>query len=81
MTMKTKIEKGRLIISLKIRKPKLSKSGKMMVLASSRGVRASNVVLENKRVLVTAHAFIDVDDSKKAANRRFRQGRGVISQK
>lgn len=61
--MKVEIEKGRLLISLKLRKPAPSKSGKTLLVASTRGVRRSNVKIRGRRVRVSANAFIDLRHS------------------
>ena len=58
--MKVEVEKGRLVISLKLRKPSPSKSGKTLLVASTRGVRQSNVKIRGRRVRVNANAFIDL---------------------
>ncbi len=57
--MKVAIDNGRLTISLKLRKPAPSKSGKSLLVASTRGVRRSTVKIGGKSVRVIAHAFID----------------------
>ncbi len=58
--MKVKVENGRLVISLKLRKPTPSKSRKTLLVASTRGVKSSNVKVSGRRVRVNANAFIDV---------------------
>ena len=57
--MKVELKNGRLIISLKLRKPAASKSGKTAVVASTRGVRRSSVKMQGRWVRVNANAFID----------------------
>ena len=60
--MKIELTKGRLLISLKVRrKPKPSKSGKSLIIASTRGVRHSKVKIQGRRVSVNANAFISAD--------------------
>ena len=58
--MKAEIKNDRLIISLKVRKPAPSKSGKTLLVATTRGVRRSAIKMRGKWVRVIAHAFIDV---------------------
>jgi hypothetical protein len=58
--MKVEIKNGRLIISLKLRKPTPSKSGKTLLVASTRGVKSSNEKVSGRRVRVNANAFIDI---------------------
>jgi hypothetical protein len=63
--MIVEINKGRLIISLKPREPKASKSGKNLLVASTRGVNTSSVKVSGRTVRVTAHAFIHAVPLKK----------------
>jgi hypothetical protein len=58
--MKVGIKNDRLVISLKLRKPTPSKSGKTLLVASTRGVRRSNIKMQGRWVRVNANAFIDV---------------------
>ncbi len=60
----TEIKNGRFVISLKLRKPTLSKSGKTLVVASTRGVKRSSVKIDGKAVRYIANAFIDPDRPK-----------------
>ena len=62
--MKVEVSDGRLIISLKLRKPAPSRSGKTLLIATTRGVRYSNVKIGRKRVRVTANAFINLNKPK-----------------
>ena len=57
--MKVEVKNGRIIISLKLRKPAPSKSGKTLLVASTRGVRRSGVKVTGRWVRVNANAFID----------------------
>ena len=59
--MKVEVKNGRIIISLKLRKPTASKSGKTLLVASTLGVRRSSVKMRDKWVRVIAHAFIDAN--------------------
>jgi hypothetical protein len=59
--MKVEVKNGRIIISLKLWKPTASKSGKTLLVASTRGVRRSTVRMRHKWVRVIAHAFIDAN--------------------
>jgi hypothetical protein len=54
---------GRLLISLPLRRPKLSSSGKTRLVATSRGVKDSGLKIAGMPLLVTANAFIDLKDA------------------
>jgi hypothetical protein len=56
-----KIEKGSLIFKIKMQEPKLSLSGKSMVVASSRGPRKSSLKIDGKPIYVNANAYIRVE--------------------
>jgi hypothetical protein len=58
--MKVEVKGGRILISLKLRKPAKSKSGKTLLVASTRGVRTSTVKIRGRRVRINANAFIDL---------------------
>lgn len=59
--MKVEIKNGRIIISLKLWKPTASKSGKTLLVATTRGVRRSGVKVGGRWVRVNANAFIDAN--------------------
>jgi hypothetical protein len=66
--MKAESKNGRIHISLKLRKsPTISRSGKSLIVASTRGVRISNIMINGKRVHIIANAFIYVRAPKKRA--------------
>ena len=50
--MKVEVKNGRLTISLKLRKPTPSKSGKTLLVASTRGVQTSSVEVNGKPVRI-----------------------------
>jgi hypothetical protein len=52
-------KRGRLLISLPLRKPKPSSSGKTRLVATSRGVKDSGLKVAGMPLRVTASAFID----------------------
>ena len=52
------IERGCLVIRLKLRTPKLSNSGKTRVIASTRGFRITRLQFRGKSVYVIANACI-----------------------
>ena len=52
-------KKGRLLISLPLRKPKPSSSGKTRLVATSRGVKETSIKIAGMPLRVTASAFID----------------------
>jgi hypothetical protein len=56
-----KMEGKYLVIRLKAKKPRLSKSGKTMLVASTRGVKKSSVMLSGKPLRYIANVFIDLD--------------------
>jgi hypothetical protein len=58
--MVVQVKNGKLLISLKLRKPAKSKSGKTLLVATTRGVRTSAVKIRGRRVRVNANAFIDL---------------------
>ena len=58
--MIVEVKNGRLLISLKLRKPAKSKSGKTLLVASTRGVRTSTVKIRGRWVRVNANAFINL---------------------
>lgn len=58
--MKVEIKGGSIIISLKLRKPTPSKSGKTLLVASTRGVKRSKIKIQGRWVCVNANAFIDI---------------------
>jgi hypothetical protein len=79
MGMKLKGED--LTITMKLKKPKPSNSGKSLLVASTRGVKKSGVIVRGKPVRFTASAFIYVEtkrssrSQKKSAKTRKRDGR------
>ena len=50
-----------LVITLKVNQPKPSKSGKSLLVASTRGPRDSGITIKGKKVRVSANAFILVN--------------------
>lgn len=58
--MSTKAEKvgKQLVITLDFHRPKLSKSAKTMLVASSRGVQATGIRINGRMVYSVANAFI-----------------------
>jgi hypothetical protein len=59
--MEAKIRNGNLTIVLPVQDPKLSASGKNLVVASSRGVRQTTCRINGEIVSVIANAFIRPD--------------------
>lgn len=59
--MNGKIKDGTLVLELPLQKPKVSKSGKTLIVASSRGVQRLAAKLGGKNVCVTVNAFIYPD--------------------
>jgi hypothetical protein len=81
--MKARFRKGMLVITLPvIDPPRPSKSGKRLLVATSRGFRRTSVRIGNKPVAVSVNASIHPDDqqgkkepeiSKKALRKRARK--------
>ena len=63
--MKVEVKNGRLLISLKLQKPIPSRTGKTLLVASTRGVRRSKVTIAGKPVRYIANAFIDLERPKR----------------
>jgi hypothetical protein len=53
-----KIDKGNLVITIPLQEPKLSASGKTMVIASTHGTRRTAAQFDGKAVCVSANAFV-----------------------
>jgi hypothetical protein len=70
--MEAKIRNGNLHIVLPVQDPKLSASGKNLVVASSRGVRQTTCRIEREIVSVIANAFIraDGDESERSSRKQ-----------
>lgn len=60
--MKVRMEDKNLIITLPLKEPRPSRSGKKMLVATSRGPRRTGVRVQGKVVAVVANAFIDRDE-------------------
>jgi hypothetical protein len=58
MSLKVKQSGNVLKIQLPLEKPRLSKSGKTMLVASTYGAKTTDVRYEGRRVVVVANAFI-----------------------
>jgi hypothetical protein len=56
--MKVTTRNGRLIINLPIEEPRASASGKTLVVASSRGVRTTDVKIGGNLICVNVNAFV-----------------------
>ncbi len=57
--MKVEIVSGNIIITLPLRKPELSKSGKTLIVATSSGLVKTAATVEGKQVTVGVNAFIE----------------------
>ncbi len=60
-----KLEGKYLVIRLKVKEPRLSKSGKTLVVGSTRGIKKSSVLINGKPVRYSANAFIDLNQKKR----------------
>lgn len=57
--MKTTIKDDKLIIEIDLQSPEPSKSGKTLVVASTRGIITTDAKVNNRNVKVGLNAFID----------------------
>ena len=67
--VKAVLTKKRLTISVPLHKPKRSKTGKMVVIASTHGFKSSRVTLGGKRLRVNVIAGIKSDNPTKSGER------------
>jgi hypothetical protein len=67
--VKAVLTKKRLIISIPLHKPKPSKSGKTLVVATTHGFKSSQVTLSGKRIRVNAIACIFSDNPTKSSEK------------
>lgn len=58
-TMKAELKGNELIIRLKVHDPSRSKTGKNMVIASSRGLCETSIKIAGKPVVISAAAFVE----------------------
>ena len=56
--MQVEIKNGNLVITIPMQKPTPSASGKTLVVASSRGNKATGVLVDGKPVIVGLNAYI-----------------------
>ncbi len=61
--MKARQKGSNLIIEMAMQKPKVSASGKTLIVASSRGRWESGIVVDGKPVMILVNAYIDSDKS------------------
>jgi hypothetical protein len=61
--VKSKIKNGRLVIDLPLQKPKLSSTGKTLIIASTYGVQSSAAQYKGKPISIVANAFVYPDAS------------------
>jgi hypothetical protein len=73
--MKSRIENGNLIIELPLEEPRPSKSGKTLLVASTRGVKPSAAQLKGKMISIVANAFIFPDKTTASSDGRSSKGR------
>ena len=59
--MDARIEKGNLVITIPLGKPRPSSSGKTILLATTKGPRKTSARFEGKTVAVVANAFLYPD--------------------
>jgi hypothetical protein len=58
MAMIVKIEGAKLFIEIDMEPPRPSKAGKTIILASSHGPRATDIMIDGKPLVVGVNAFI-----------------------
>jgi hypothetical protein len=68
-----KLVKGKLIISLQLKSPKLSASGKSYVVGSTRGFKRSGVRIKGKPVLFAANAIIKRETRRSSTKKNKKQ--------
>jgi len=56
--MGMKLEGKKLVITLQLKRPRLSNSGKSFLVGSTRGVKKSGILLRGKSVRYVANAFL-----------------------
>ena len=56
--MKVKIEQGVLTLEIEVEEPKLSASGKNIVIASTRGIVITDCIVDKKPVKIGFNAFV-----------------------
>ena len=61
--MESRIEDGKLVIELSLEKPRLSSTGKTLLVASTRGVQRSTSRFKGKTISIVANAFIFPDSA------------------
>jgi len=68
--MKSRIEKGNLVIELPLEKPRLSSTGKTLLVASTRGVKRTTAQFKGKIISVVANAFVFPDGLTDETNKK-----------
>jgi hypothetical protein len=59
--MESRIEDGKLVIELPLERPRLSSTGKTLLVASTRGVQRTTARLKGKTISIVINAFIPID--------------------
>jgi hypothetical protein len=62
--MEAKIKNGVITIKMALQRPKLSASGKSMVIATSRGKQRTSERVDGQSVFVVANAFVEVEPAR-----------------
>jgi hypothetical protein len=68
--MKSRIENENLVIELPLEKPRLSSTGKTLLVASTRGVQRTTAKFKGKTISVVANAFVFPDGLAAAASKK-----------
>jgi hypothetical protein len=68
-----KLEKGKLVISLRLKRPRLSASGKSYVIGSTRGFKKSGVRIKGKPVHFSANAIIKKETRRSSTKKNKKQ--------
>jgi hypothetical protein len=68
-----KLVKGKLVITLQLKRPRLSASGKSYVIGSTRGFKKSGVRIKGKPVLFAANAIIKKETRRSSTQKNKKQ--------
>lgn len=65
MTTKFRLDGRYLVISLRLCKPRISRTGKTLLVGTTHGVRKTKIKIKGKAVRIVANAFIPADHDAK----------------
>lgn len=58
ITMKVEVKNGKLLIEMDLQTPAPSSSGKTLVVASTRGNKATGVLVDGKEIVIGVNAYV-----------------------